>query len=340
MKYNHSKPNGIPDPFEKTDANVKEKLPKGSEVTQLAQFGHSFWSQIGRLDVRLADGSPKSYLLKITPNDRGKGMSEGEFASMSELHAVNPDFVPRPVAWGSYRDIPNTHFFLAEFLELIDKLPEPEDLARSLAGFHKSAEAASPSGKYGFHSTTWSGVVPRENEWCDTWEEYFTRELTHRLELEKDRHPLDVEMERLSKQLLQKVVPRLLRPLTDHGSIRPVLLHGDLWDKNIAINAKTRKPVIFDAGCIYGHNEYEIGLWRSTRYNFSSEHINAYFRHFPPAEPREDFADRGLLYSISMDLCASYVHQCGLPYQNLAKSTMRYLIGKYSGGYEEWLQKA
>ncbi|KAI1487393.1 Fructosamine kinase-domain-containing protein [Biscogniauxia mediterranea] len=334
-------PKGFPNPFESLDPNVIEKLPKGTELIELSEFGSSFWSYIGRLDVRLPDGSPKSYLLKATPEDKGKGMSEGEFVSMSALHAVKPEFVPRPVAWGSYRDIPDMHFFLVEFLDLIDELPAPEHLAARLAGLHRDERAASPTGRFGFPARTWSGVVPRDNAWCDTWEEYFARELRARLALERTRRPPDPEMEALAAALLARVVPRLLRPLAVLRSARPVLVHGDLWNKNVALALDAaasgrRRPVIFDAGCVYAHNEYEIGIWTCTRYQFTQEHIDAYCRHFPPAEPKEDFADRALLYAMSMDLCASYVHDHDPSYRELAKRTMRYLLGKYPGGYEEW----
>ena len=43
----------------------------------------------------------------------------GEFESMSALYAIVPDFVPKPHAWGSYRDIEDTHFFLCDFQYII-----------------------------------------------------------------------------------------------------------------------------------------------------------------------------------------------------------------------------
>ncbi|KAI5926657.1 Fructosamine kinase-domain-containing protein [Camillea tinctor] len=325
-------PEGFPNPFKTVDPNVKEKLPKGSEIVNLSSFGSSFWSYIGRLDVRLADGEAKSYLLKVTPEEKGRGMSEGEFVSMSALYAIKPDFVPRPVAWGSYRDIPDMHFFLVEFLTLIDTLPTPTHLATHLTSLHLDPRAASPTGQFGFPHTTWSGVVRRDNTWCATWESYFARELRGRLALEKTKHAPDAELARLASRVLARVVPRLLRPL----SVTPVLVHGDLWNKNVALDAGTGRPVIFDAGCVYAHNEYEIGIWTCTRYQFSQEHIDAYCRLFPPAEPKEDFADRALLYAMSMDLCASYVHDHDPSYRGLVKRTMKYLVDKYPGGYEEW----
>ena len=42
-------------------------------------------------------------------------MMNGEFESMTALYSSIPHFVPKPYGWGSYRDIPDTHFFLCEF---------------------------------------------------------------------------------------------------------------------------------------------------------------------------------------------------------------------------------
>lgn len=42
-------------------------------------------------------------------------MMHGEFESMSALYAIVPNFVPKPYAWGSYRDIEGMHFFLCDF---------------------------------------------------------------------------------------------------------------------------------------------------------------------------------------------------------------------------------
>ena len=46
-------------------------------------------------------------------------MMHGEFESMSALYSIVPDFVPKPHAWGSYRDIEDMHFFLCEFQYII-----------------------------------------------------------------------------------------------------------------------------------------------------------------------------------------------------------------------------
>ena len=46
-------------------------------------------------------------------------MCEGEFESLKAIHAVTPDFVPKPYDWGKYKqNDPETYFLLAEFREV------------------------------------------------------------------------------------------------------------------------------------------------------------------------------------------------------------------------------
>lgn len=68
----------------------------------------------------------------------------------------------------------------------------------------------------------------------------------------------DGEFEELKKEVMDKVVPRLLRPLETGGrSITPCLVHGDLWDGNASVDVDTGRPIIFDGAPLYAHNECE-----------------------------------------------------------------------------------
>lgn len=40
-------------------------LPEGSSVISAAGHGASFWSQSGKIDVRLLDGQNESYFIKV-----------------------------------------------------------------------------------------------------------------------------------------------------------------------------------------------------------------------------------------------------------------------------------
>ncbi len=50
-------------------------------------------------------------------------MCEGEYESLKEIYQISPDFVPRPYAWGRYREPqPEIYFLLAEFRDIGDKV--------------------------------------------------------------------------------------------------------------------------------------------------------------------------------------------------------------------------
>lgn len=82
-------------------------------------------------------------------------------------------------------------------------------------------------------------------------------------------------------------MPRLLGALQEGArSIKPCLVHGDLWDENAAVEEGSGEGFVFDAGAFCGHNEYEIGNWRAVRHRFSGGgYVEGYWRAFPPSEP-------------------------------------------------------
>ena len=216
--------------------------------------GVSFWSNTGRIDVELADGTLQSFFIKVISRDIGKNMMHGEFESMKAIHSLLPDFVPEPFAWGTYTSIPDTHFFLCQFREMIEEMPDPHQFTARLAALHQNSK--SPTGKFGFHLTTYTGNLPQTNEWEASWETYFTKSMRLALELEVKAKGTDPELDTLIPILFGKVIPRLLRPLESDGrSVKPSLVHGDLWYANSGIDVGTGKSLIFDACTFYAHNE-------------------------------------------------------------------------------------
>lgn len=184
-------------------------------------------------------------------------MVSGEFVSMTTLHDVLPELTPAPIAWGTFAEDSNIHFFLYEFVEMTEDLPDVQDSMRLLAELHK--RSSSPNGKYGFSVPTLQGTIPQYTEWTDSWEDFFTKSIVAVFEKEEQSQGVDTELQQLCKQTLTKVVPRLLRPLETGGrQIQPRLIHGDIWDGNASTNVETDAPVLYDATCIYAHNESQF----------------------------------------------------------------------------------
>ncbi len=109
----------------------------------------------------------------------------GEYESMSAMHYVTPEFVPKPIAWGTYTSIPDTHFFLCEFRDMTDDMPDPPSFAALLSKLHQESE--SPTGKFGFHVTNYAGNLPQWVAWEDSWEVFFAKSMRQANESERDR---------------------------------------------------------------------------------------------------------------------------------------------------------
>lgn len=186
--------------------------------------------------------------------EHGKKALNGEFESTKGLHAVAGDFAPKPIAWGSFKSLPNTHYYVCKFYDLAEELPEPTEFCAKVAELHTKSE--SPNGKFGFHVVTYNGDLPQENGYADTWEEFFVNGFNHVLNLNIERGGPWEDMESLKLPMLTKVIPRLLRPMETCGrSIKPMLVHGGLWCGNTAVDTQTDRSLIYDPASFYAHNE-------------------------------------------------------------------------------------
>ncbi|KAF5613267.1 uncharacterized protein FSUBG_997 [Fusarium subglutinans] len=281
-------------------AVVLRELPEGCDITSIKTHGISFWAKTSRIDVLLSDGSPQSFFIKILQQGVGMNMAKGEFHSMSAIHEVLPEFVPKPIACGTYETIPDTHFFLCEFREMKEDMPGPDEFASRLSKMHQ--KSVSSTGKFGFHITTYAGNLPQYVAWEDSWETFFAKSMRQALDLEIDVKGNSDELEVLSEALFEKVIPRLLRPLESDGrTVKPSLIHGDLWHANTGIDAESNQPLIFDACCFFAHHEYEFGQWRPACNRFGDEYIAAYNKLVQISAPEEDFEGRLDLYRLRFD---------------------------------------
>ncbi|KAK2881769.1 hypothetical protein FQN49_000436 [Arthroderma sp. PD_2] len=284
------------------DPSVTAELPEGCRVLSTEPHGESFWATVGRINIELPNGSEMSFFIKVVSMEVGGKMVQSEFESMKAIYNVSPSFVPKPIAWGTYQSIPDTHFFLGEFRVMEDDtVPSPRigegEFVTRLAKLHRDSQ--SPNGKFGFHLPTYSGNLPQMTEWEDSWEVFFAKNLRWALKLELDVHGPDPEFDTLVPIIFDKVIPRLLRPLESEGrSVKPSLVHGDLWYANSGVDVKTGEALVFDACCFYAHNEYELGQWMPACNKFDSKYFTAYASHAEKSVPIEDYDGRLNLYKL------------------------------------------
>ncbi|PVH69834.1 hypothetical protein DL98DRAFT_554259 [Cadophora sp. DSE1049] len=117
--------------------------------------------------------------------------------------------------------------------------------------------------------------------------------------------------------------------------IRPTLVHGDLQIRNARTDLKTNRPVLFDGGAFWGHNEYDIAKWVPVRYNMGASYLEEYHKHIPRSEPVEDYEDRMRLYTIHYNLVASAHYPVDDSLRQLSLADMRILTEKYRAGNDQ-----
>jgi hypothetical protein len=50
------------------------------------------------------------FFMKVASKAQGKNMVRGEFGSMKAIYTLLPEFTPKPITWGTYETVSDTHF--------------------------------------------------------------------------------------------------------------------------------------------------------------------------------------------------------------------------------------
>ncbi|KAI4596202.1 hypothetical protein KJ359_005709 [Pestalotiopsis sp. 9143b] len=309
------------------DENVAACLPEGSTILEAVTWGASAWTKTAKISTRLADGSEKAYFLKCA-TERGEIMMKGEFTSISTIREVIPSLAPKPYGWGKFKTS-DTYFFLMDFLQLKMSLPNPVKLSSRIVELHQ--KSVSPTGQFGFVVPTCHGKNLQQNTWTPSWRACFTEFITWFFEEDVRVNGQWHEFDSAFAKLQAETIPKMLDPLQADGRVvKPCLVHGDLWDENTGVDVESGEPVVFDASCMYAHNEYEIGMWRREIIRFNQPYIRQYLMRFPPSEPADQWDDRNRLYSIKFN----FGHSISFPGSPLVReqmlNDMTYLNNKYS----------
>ncbi|KAJ5088357.1 hypothetical protein N7456_011973 [Penicillium angulare] len=212
---------------------------------------------------------------------------------MSELYKWAPDLVPKPHSWGKYRQAsPEAYFFLIQYIEMSDKMPDPQQLCRKLAKLHRVSQ--SPTGQFGFHITTCQGRIPQSVSWESNWTICFTKMLKHVLDMDFDTNGYWEDLDKVAERLILHVIPRLLDALVKDGrTIKPSLIHADLWEGNTGTSFEDGNIYIFDSAAFYALHEMEVADWRCYYNKISNKiYTRTYLRHNGPSEPRNEWEDR------------------------------------------------
>lgn len=159
---------------------------------------------------------------------------------MTELYKTVSALIPKPHAWGKLTtQYPPTYFFLCDFVNISDRLPDPVTVGARLAELHQ--KSVSPTGKFGFHVPTYDGKLPQTVDWDGSWPSFFTKLILGVFKLDVEVNGPWKELEDVLHVVIKQVVPRLLGALESDGKVvKPCLIHGDVSSIDLAFKSGNR----------------------------------------------------------------------------------------------------
>eukprot|EP00930_Biecheleria_cincta_P063353 TRINITY_DN48882_c0_g1_i1.p1 TRINITY_DN48882_c0_g1~~TRINITY_DN48882_c0_g1_i1.p1 ORF type:complete len:396 (-),score=70.86 TRINITY_DN48882_c0_g1_i1:29-1183(-) len=218
---------------------------------------------------------------------------EYEAEGLRRLGAASGGLLKVPEPWLVGELGPGRAFIVQEKLELGGRASQ-SDLGRGLAAIH-AAPAPPDWPQFGFPVEGCCGACPQKNNsegktmsWVEFWCDY---RLGDQLRMLKRNAGGDSAIQTLGAELLSKV-PEFFKDL-DPDSIKPSLLHGDLWSGNISA-LRDGTPVIIDPACYYGHYEADHGM--NMMFGGGSAFHNASYESQFPRTP--GYRERLMLYEL------------------------------------------
>ena len=297
------------------------------EVTSSQSIGSSGWASFRKVEVSQPPQPNLAFFVK-TSRRSAKEMFEGEALGLQAMYEAskasvgdnnNDDdddssalCIPQVFHWGDMSS-GNGSFLIMEYLKLGGRSNDYA-LGKAMAHMHLAdptllPKAGNPDGKFGFNLDNTIGGTPQPNPWTsgsstEDWIVFFRdQRIGHQLQLAGDAH--------LSELWDNDIAPRL-GALFENITVKPSLLHGDLWSGNIG-SANGGKPSIFDPAVYWGHHEAEWGMsWCAS---FGKSFWDGY-RSVIPEDP--GFRDRKPLYDAYHQL--NHYNLFGGGYLNTAES--------------------
>ncbi|KAM9783537.1 ketosamine-3-kinase [Syngnathus typhle] len=282
---------------------MEDKLKKELGTATLKLAGHAEGGCISQGQSYHTDTD--KVFVKTNHKSQAKLMFDGEMASLEAIIKTGTIQVPKPVKVielategcmfvMEYLDIRALSKYSRQFGEQVADLHlhnkrqlEKVSKEQHTVGKGAGQREGTYVDKFGFPTTTCCGYIAQENEWQDDWMTFYScQRLESQLNmLEKSNGDREV---RELWAALQLKIPGLFRD----AQVFPALLHGDLWEGNVAETGKG--PVIFDPSSFYGHSEYELGI-AGMFGGFDSSFFSAYHEKIPKAP---GFGHRNQLYQL------------------------------------------
>jgi len=252
--------------------SILEKYTDCSEVNKVSDFGVSSFSRCYKVDT-----DQGNFFIKTTEK-YDLAMYSSEANALSLIRQTATLHVPQVFGFGSEQGV---HFLILEYLEC--KSPDEKcqkKLGEQLAKMHLTRVPWS----FGYNESTYLGSTKQQNPWSKNWVEFYARfRLMPLLKQLNDPKVLD-----RGEELIDEL-PSFFEGI----SMRPSILHGDLWSGNFS-SLKDGSPVVFDPASYFGHYEADLSMMGMFG-GFTSSFFDAYHRLLPK-EP--GFEERIKIYRL------------------------------------------
>ncbi|KAF3000472.1 hypothetical protein E8E14_000812 [Neopestalotiopsis sp. 37M] len=283
-------------------------------------------------------GMSQLYYMK---SGKDREMFESEYIALQRIHEAVPTLAPKPLAWGQFATS-DRWYLVTEWVDVDAEDAAPGSgtglsLAQKVGKLHKTVAPIVPGQKtpmFGFPIRTYCGSTPQNNDWCSSWAHFFAENRLRSIcRIIEKNHGTDTELTELLERLIKVVVPRLLGNgrLGGKVGIRPVLIHGDLWEGNKATGRFPSQdgiePTTFDPSSCYAHSEFELGIMRMFG-GFSAGFFNEYHYIIPKTEPKKEYKDRMMLYELYHYLNHYAIYSGG--YRDDVVASIKELLSKYA----------
>jgi fructosamine-3-kinase len=174
-------------------------------------------------------------------------MFQAEALGLQQIWETHTIRVPKPICYGTAND---SAYIVLEWLNLSRANGSNhawEEMGRQLAAMHK---ATSNQG-FGWEINNTIGSTPQINTWTKDWTDFFT---VHRIGYQLKLARRNGGALRNGEPLLT-AIPEILA----NRSVKPSLVHGDLWSGNASIT-DVGEPTILDPATYYGDREVDLAM--------------------------------------------------------------------------------
>lgn len=208
-----------------------------------------------------ADG--QSYFIKIQPNQPAKYFQHEINGLKAIGKAVN---TPTPVYNG---DIEGNAYLVLNWLD--ETSGSQTDLGKAVATMHQQY---SPNGKFGFADNHRTKALVKNNNWNTDWRDFY---INQRLLPEVKAASERGRWNKWRQEHFTQMVKQFNTYYQNH-TVKPSLLHGDLWAGNFMF-AK-HKPYLIDPDAVYGDREFDLAM-TTVFGGFDQEFYQSYARQYP-----------------------------------------------------------